>query len=808
MFKVFRSSGIEGSYSISSNPLFVSAGCWTIFPAKHRTTGKRVSVWQFNKREYESRLSREGILTRSNQDIVLGDIYASLKRYISNLTKLKHPNFVTVIEPLEEHKSRLMFVTEYVVNDLETIDKSELNEIIVTKGLLQVANGLKFLHQSLSTVHLNINPYSILITENSDWKISGLQFMQKLENGSATERYIDPLDSRMPSFLSIDFRFSSPNLLLEHNVDFIDDLFSLGCLIFYLFNNGQTAMQCDNSSLLDYERSFNRLNHRLNEAASTKNYSHPYFSKIPKDYLQIFFDLLIRGQKSNSDVIELTEPFTIDNLINSSIFNSDLIKVLNTVDTFDALSSDERITILSKLRNCIDKFPKTLLINKFIPVLSGAVSPYVKVNRIKIQNDDKQIITLSLENMLLLSKTISQLTFSDKVFPVVKTCLQTLDIDPVKALIIVNLDLIRSKLGITLTNKSSGSKHYQAFKAFLLDIFNKSVKNNATNEPASLKVQECLLENLRIFLEYQPYSVIANQLLPAICDLFSTTTSLNVKVLSIKGLIMTVEGIDGNSLDNYTIIEKVLPPVRKTQSSNLKNHEIFANILRLYMSIFKKLSLSKNTISIENQELPIYDVILESLFFEIWKLTKYAGRKDDMDSTFMALETIEKFLKNATSNRISGLPQPKNVSQIDTGVTVPLKKNVSERKKNLVHQDIPSVPIKNTNNSLKSFSAKLVSTNNAFGRTTSLTSSTVSSLATSNVSNIISAHAPSSPSSSSSPHSFMMPMKATKKTASKASIPAVVSNGWTRYESSNGSRAKNQDLKSIFEPIKPTKRLR
>lgn len=808
MFKVFRSSGIEGSYSISSNPLFVSAGCWTIFPAKHRTTGKRVSVWQFNKREYESRLSREGILTRSNQDIVLGDIYASLKRYISNLTKLKHPNFVTVIEPLEEHKSRLMFVTEYVVNDLETIDKSELNEIIVTKGLLQVANGLKFLHQSLSTVHLNINPYSILITENSDWKISGLQFMQKLENGSATERYIDPLDSRMPSFLSIDFRFSSPNLLLEHNVDFIDDLFSLGCLIFYLFNNGQTAMQCDNSSLLDYERSFNRLNHRLNEAASTKNYPHPYFSKIPKDYLQIFFDLLIRGQKSNSDVIELTEPFTIDNLINSSIFNNDLIKVLNTVDTFDALSSDERITILSKLRNCIDKFPKTLLINKFIPVLSGAVSPYVKVNRIKIQNDDKQIITLSLENMLLLSKTISQLTFSDKVFPVVKTCLQTLDIDPVKALIIVNLDLIRSKLGITLTNKSSGSKHYQAFKAFLLDIFNKSVKNNATNEPASLKVQECLLENLRIFLEYQPYSVIANQLLPAICDLFSTTTSLNVKVLSIKALIMTVEGIDDNSLDNYTIIEKVLPPVRKTQSSNLKNHEIFANILRLYMSIFKKLALSKNTISIENQELPIYDVILESLFFEIWKLTKYAGRKDDMDSTFLALETIEKFLKNATSNRISGLPQPKNVSHIDRGVTVPLKNNVFERKKNLAHQDIPSVRIKNTDNSLKSFSGKVMSTNNAFGRTTSLTSSTVSSLATSNVSNIISAHAPSSPSSSSSPHSFMMPMKATKKTASEASIPAVVSNGWTRYEPSNESRAKNQDLKSIFEPIKPTKRLR
>ncbi len=820
MFKVFRSSGIEGSYSVSSNPLFVSDECWTIFPAKHRTTGKKVSVWQFNKREYELKLSREGILTKNNQSVILGDIYSNLKTYISNLTKLKHPNFVTVIEPLEEHKSRLLFVTEYVVNDLETLEKSDINEIIVTKGLLQIANGLKFLHESLSTVHLNISPCSIFVTENSDWKVCGLQFMQKLENSSAAERYIDPLDSRMPSFLSIDFRFSSPNLLLEHNVDFIDDLFSLGCLVFYLFNNGQTAIQCDNSSLINYERSFNRLNHKLGEVANTKNYSHPYFSKIPQDYLQIFFDLLIKGQKSNNDVIELTEPFTINSLINSSIFNSDLIKILNTVDTFDALSSDERISLLSKLRNCIDRFPKTLLINKFIPLLSGAISPYVKVNRNKIQNDDKQIITLSMENILLLSKTISQLTFSDKVFPVIKTCLQTLDIDPVKALIIGNLDLIRSKLGIRSTSKGSSSKHYQTFKTFLLEIFKKSVKNNATNEPSSLKVQECILGNLRIFLEYQPYSVVSNQLLPAICDLFSTTTSLKVKVLSIKALIMTVEGVDDNALDNYTIIEKVLPPVRKTQASNLKNHEIFSNILGLYRSIFKKLALATDTISVGNQEVPIYDVILESLFFEVWKLTKYVSRRDDKDAAFLAIGEIEQYLRKATSGKVSSLPPPNIVSHTEPKVTVPSRKIAPKKDLSIDHHqeyNIPSNVMKGDNDAFKSASltAKLISTNNTFDRKPALLMpSTVASFTTNSASNTndFSSFTPvlqtPTPSPSPGSSSFMTPMKVTKKNALDTSASTNVDNNWRRYESSNVRQPKNQKQNSIFEPIKPTKRLR
>ncbi|GME95602.1 unnamed protein product [[Candida] boidinii] len=380
MFGVFKSSGIEGSYSVSTNPLFVSNNSWSIYPAKHKTTNKNVSVWQFDKKEFENKLLRSGIINKSTKDLVLNDCYNNLKLYISSLSKLKHPNILTIIEPLEEHKSRLLFVTEYVINDLKSCNKNELDEIIISKGLLQISQGLKFLHQSCHTVHLNINPCSIVICENFDWKISSLQFNKNLSdnNDNPLELFIDPQDSRLPKFLSIDFKFSSPNLLLKHNVDYIDDLFSLACIIFYLFNNGKYLIDCNNSSLLDYERSFNKIISIVKNSINSHN-KHALFEKIPDNYIDIFH-LLLSNNESNKDVINLNKQLTIDDFINSKIFNNDLIKILNIIDELPTLSESDKILFLRNLKTKINDFPKPLLLNKFIPIFENLLTPYINLN--------------------------------------------------------------------------------------------------------------------------------------------------------------------------------------------------------------------------------------------------------------------------------------------------------------------------------------------------------------------------------------------------------------------------------------------
>ena len=89
-----------------------------------------------------------------------------------------------MVEPLEDTRSELTFVTESITASLGTLiaDASgrkrggrgrppgeeasgevDLDEVEIQKGTLQVAKGLSFLHQQAKMVHLNLSPDAVLI---------------------------------------------------------------------------------------------------------------------------------------------------------------------------------------------------------------------------------------------------------------------------------------------------------------------------------------------------------------------------------------------------------------------------------------------------------------------------------------------------------------------------------------------------------------------------------------------------------------------------------------------------------------------
>jgi SCY1-like protein 2 len=79
-----------------------------------------------------------------------------------------------MVEPLEESRTELTFVTETVTGSLGNVLKAakssssrngeiDLDEVEIQKGTLQIAKGLSFLHVQAKSVHLNINPDAILI---------------------------------------------------------------------------------------------------------------------------------------------------------------------------------------------------------------------------------------------------------------------------------------------------------------------------------------------------------------------------------------------------------------------------------------------------------------------------------------------------------------------------------------------------------------------------------------------------------------------------------------------------------------------
>ncbi len=187
------SSNISSNYTLSSTPSTYS-GPWKIYDAKKKSTGRAVSVFTFDKKTLEPHagLARSGpSLKRAHEEVI-----ERLKKEAGSLARLRHPSILELVEPVEETRNGgLMFATEpitaslagllaeqdarektggadgrssrYVVEDPEDGGKSqrgvELDDLEVQKGLLQVAKGLEFLHESAGLVHGNLTPDAIYV---------------------------------------------------------------------------------------------------------------------------------------------------------------------------------------------------------------------------------------------------------------------------------------------------------------------------------------------------------------------------------------------------------------------------------------------------------------------------------------------------------------------------------------------------------------------------------------------------------------------------------------------------------------------
>jgi SCY1-like protein 2 len=91
------------------------------------------------------------------------------------LTKIRHPQVLHVEHPLEESTSSLMFVTEPVFASLANIlgnsfnlghpIKYKLHDIEIKYGLMQLCEGLGFLHNECKLLHRNICPESVIINQ-------------------------------------------------------------------------------------------------------------------------------------------------------------------------------------------------------------------------------------------------------------------------------------------------------------------------------------------------------------------------------------------------------------------------------------------------------------------------------------------------------------------------------------------------------------------------------------------------------------------------------------------------------------------
>ncbi|KAJ4437518.1 hypothetical protein ANN_17663 [Periplaneta americana] len=127
----------------------------------------------------------------------------TLRRGVSQLTRLRHPQILIVQHPLEESRESLAFATEPVFASLANILGStenmpspppsqlknyKLYEVEIKYGLLQVGEGLAFLHSDVKLLHHNICPEVIIVNQQGAWKIFGFDFCIHNHNTQDSQR--------------------------------------------------------------------------------------------------------------------------------------------------------------------------------------------------------------------------------------------------------------------------------------------------------------------------------------------------------------------------------------------------------------------------------------------------------------------------------------------------------------------------------------------------------------------------------------------------------------------------------------------
>ncbi|KAK9454755.1 kinase-like domain-containing protein, partial [Dipodascopsis uninucleata] len=566
------SSNIAAHYSVSPTVSF-QAGPWSVYDAKRRGSGRLVSVFVFEKRKLDSSL-------RSSVRGELEEICVRLRKEASFLAKLRHPSVLEIVEPVEEGRSSITFVTERVTACLTSvIDKKaafaagarlsdeDVDEVEIQKGLLQLAKGLEFLHFSAGLIHLNLVPSSVFVNVKSDWKLSGFGFSEDIR-GDAREYMVEQFDNRIPKPLQFDIDYAAPELVIDHLLDPANDMFSLGSLIHAIYTTSPPVKSNQN------------INTYKNTIVQSLRIS--YRSKFPTYLTEVLPQLLTRRP---------TERMSSRDFQESRYFDNILVNTIRFLDSFPAKTVTEKHAFMRGLSKVLSQFPNSVLQKKILPTLVDEL------------DKDESLVGLILTNILEIGRNMSQLSFSNRILPGLK---KMKDISAGQMVLLEKIDIVKSRV------------NGREFKDDIMPLIYSSLSSEVPS------VQEKALLTMPIITTSLDFPTIKNELFPKVSQVFQRTSSLAVKVASITAF----SGLVGGGLDKYTISEKLVPLLRAMKT---REPAVIMKALEAYNLIVSAVDI--NVIATE---------ILPHLWaLSVSPLLKKAQFKEFMDVIRVASKKVE-----------------------------------------------------------------------------------------------------------------------------------------------------------------------
>ncbi|KAL8725230.1 MAG: hypothetical protein Q9181_006493 [Wetmoreana brouardii] len=567
-------SNISANYTVSSTPSSI-CGAWKVYDGKKKSTGKAVSIFVFERKSLDPQAGGFGPRSSSSSlKKVHEEVIARVKKESNLLARLRHPSILELAEPIEDTRSGgLMFATEPVTASLagllrEKDDQEkaggvagrpsrfvveeadgqlrrrelEIDELEIQKGLLQVAQGLEFLHESAGLVHGNLTPDAIYVNAKSDWKIAGLAFAGPPDT-SDTSSNIPPLslsevlyhDPRLPRSIQLDMDYTSQDFVMDSNVSSAADMFSLGLVMLALYNSPHTSPLKTNSNISTYKKLFSSSS---SAPSSTNNFlsSRP----LPKDLLNDVLPRLITrrpGQRMNAREFQQSRFF--DNILVSSI---------RFLDSLPAKTPNEKSQFMKGLPKILGQFPRSVLEKKVLPALLEEMK-------------DRELLYLVLQNVFKIVSSLptGRRAFTERVIPKLrenfvasKGPANERDAAKEAGLVVVleNMELI---------GESCSGKE---FKDDILPIIQLGLESHTHS------IVDKSLNCLPTILAVLDFSTIKNEVFPVVAAVFSKTSSLGIKIRGLQAFVVLCGGASHGSEDLDDGLDGAFQPAKNSKASN------------------------------------------------------------------------------------------------------------------------------------------------------------------------------------------------------------------------------------------------
>ena len=620
-------SNISANYTISTSPTSIS-GAWKVYDGKKKSTGKAVSIFVFDRKSLDPHSGSlgggrsGGAAVRKLHD----EVIARVKKESNLLARLRHPSILELAEPIEDTRSGgLMFATEPVTASLagllqekddqeraggvagrpsrfviEEADGTrrrrelEIDELEIQKGLLQVAQGLEFLHESAGLVHGNLTPDAIYVNAKSDWKIAGLGFAGPPDI-SSSQSTMPPIslsevlyhDPRLPRSIQLDLDCTSPDFAMDSNISSSADMFSLGLLLIALYNSPHTSPLKTNSNLSTYKKLFT-------SSSTTPSTSNNFLSSrpLPKDLVSAVLPRLITrrpAQRMNAREFQQSQFF--DNILMSSI---------RFLDALPAKTPNEKSQFMRGLPKILDQFPKSVLDKKVLPALLE-------------ETKDKELLSLILQNVFKIIKILpsGKRAMTDKILPQLRETFLAgggKERDTAKeaglAVILENMELV----GENCDGKE--------FKTDIMPILQLGL------ESPTHTIVDKSLGCLPTVMKILDFTTIKNEVFPVVATVFSKTSSLGIKVRGLEAFVVLCggspthssdagDGLDGAMigskmpklssnavLDKYTVQEKVVPLLKAMKTKE-------PAVMMAALAVFQQVGKIADTDFLAMEALPI-----------------------------------------------------------------------------------------------------------------------------------------------------------------------------------------------------------